>query len=139
MKQKLQGKCIYSIICIVIGIIVEVLARTLSNLSEMQSGYMDGFAISFIVVGILLFIKNITTLHNPKMLKKREIEQNDERNIQISIRSMAITFRVCILLEALGSVALVLLNDELGLYLGLLVSIQLIVYCVSNAIVSRKI
>ena len=63
----------------------------------------------------------------------------DERNVQISTKSMALTFRIGILLQSLGSLILALMNNELGLYLGFIVGIQLVIYVLANIIISRKI
>lgn len=126
-------------LCLVLGIFVSILAYGLGNLNETQSSFMGGFGISLAVVGFIMLIRNLTTLSNPKLLKDKEIEVNDERNIQISIRSMALTFRICILLQALASVVLVILDDEGGLYLGLSVGIQFIIYLICYVFVSKKI
>lgn len=139
MKKRLEKKIIYSMFCLVLGIVITVLAYGLGNLNETQSSFMGGFGISLAVVGFIMLIRNLTTLSNPKLLKDKEIEVNDERNIQISIRSMALTFRICILLQALASVVLVILDDVGGLYLGFSVGIELIVYLICYAFVSKKI
>lgn len=139
MKKRLEKKSIYSMLCLVLGIVISILAYGLGNLNETQSSFMGGFGISLAVVGFIMLIRNLTTLSNPKLLKDKEIEVNDERNIQISIRSMALTFRICILLQALASVMLVILDDEGGLYLGFSVGIELIVYLICYAFVSKKI
>lgn len=139
MKKRLEKKSIYSMFCLVLGIVISILAYGLGNLNETQSSFMGGFGISLAVVGFIMLIRNLTTLSNPKLLKDKEIEVNDERNIQISIRSMALTFRICILLQALASVVFVILDDEGGLYLGLSVGIQLIIYLICYAFVSKKI
>lgn len=139
MKKRLEKKSIYSMLCLVLGIVISILAYGLGNLNETQSSFMGGFGISLAVVGFIMLIRNLTTLSNPKLLKDKEIEINDERNIQVSIRSMALTFRICILLQALASVVLVILDDEGGLYLGLSVGIQLIIYLICYAFVSKKI
>jgi len=139
MKRKLEKKSIYAMICTVVGIATSVFSYQLDNLSEAQAGFMVGFGISLSVVGFILLIRNLTTLSNPSLLKAKEIEVNDERNIQIYLRSMAITFRICILLEAIGSIVLVIMDSALGLYLGTLVGIKLLIFLVSYLFVSKKI
>lgn len=139
MKEKLKIKCVVCGILVVIGIAMVILSIQLKSLTEMQSGYMSGFGNSVTAASLALLIKNIIALRNPKKLKDREIELTDERNIQISTRSMAITFRICILLQAIGSMILVFMNNELGIYLGLLVGAQLVVYILAAVIISKKI
>ncbi len=140
MEKKLKRKSIIAFICIIVGVIAIILSLKLEGLSELQRAYISGFAEGLIPVSLVLLIKNILSLKNSKTLRKREIELTDERNIEIQVKSMAITFKLCILLQAIGSAILsIFMNNELGLYLGILVEIQLIVYVISSVIISKKI
>lgn len=139
MKEKLKIKCVVCGILAVIGIVMIVLSIQVKSLTGMQSGYMSGFGNSVTAASLALLIKNIIALRNPKKLKDREIELTDERNIQISTRAMAITFRICILLQAIGSMILVFMNNELGIYLGIMVGVQVVVYILASVIISKKI
>lgn len=139
MEKKIKRKCILCGICIIIGILILIGSLQLEGLSEMQRSYMSGFGNSFTVISIVLFIRNIRAIQNPKKRKEREIELTDERNIEISTKSMAITFRISILMQATASIVFVFMNYELGLYLGFLIGIQLIIFIISNVIVSKKI
>ena len=140
MKEKLKRKCIVMAICVVIGIIVFALSLVLKGLSESQQGYMSGFGLSFSIASCIILIKNLTSMKNAKTLRDREIELTDERNIEISRKTMAITFRVSLAIQSALSIVLsIFMNNELGMYLGLLIGIELIVYVISNIIVSRNI
>lgn len=139
MEKRLKVKCVICGVLMIIGIGMAIVSFQVKVLSEMQSGYMNGFGTSVVVASLVLLIKNVLTLRNPKNLRDREIQLTDERNIQISTKSMAITFRICILLQPLSSLALPLANNELGLYLGFIVGIQLVIYVFANVIISRKI
>lgn len=139
MEKRLKVKCVICGVLMIIGITMAILPFQVKDLSEMQSGYMNGFGTSVTVVSLVLLIKNIVALKDPKNLRDREIQLTDERNIQISTKSMAITFRICILLQSLGSLALALMNNKLGLYLGFIVGIQLVIYVLANVIISKKI
>ncbi len=139
MEKKIKIKCVISSICVVIGIIVLALALTLENLSDVQSGFMTGFGTSFGLGCFILLVKNIMALRNPQKMRKREIEENDERIVTICTKSMAISFRLSMFLEAFLAVGLVCANLEYGVYLGWLIGIQLIIFLVSNIIISKKI
>lgn len=139
MEKKLKIKCVISSICVVIGIIVLALALKLENLSEVQSGFMTGFGTSFGLGSFILLVKNIIALRNPEKMRKREIEETDERKVTICTKSMAISFRLSMLLEAFLAIGLVCANLEYGAYLGWLIGVQLIIFLVSNVIISKKI
>ena len=125
MKNKIIRKCVISVIFIVIGILVLL--------------YGLGFGVGLIAAAGVLLIKNGRAVFNPEIYKKREIELTDERLQEISINSMAITFRISILLEAILSVVLAFTENKLGVYMGLIVCIQLIIYIIANIFVSKKI
>lgn len=139
MEKRIKIKCGISCVCIIIGIAMIVLSLKLESLSEMQRAYIKGFGTSFSVASLAMLIKNIMALSNANSLKKREIEMTDERNVEISKKSMAITFRISMLVEAFTSLALVIADNDLGIHLGLLIGIQLIIFCISNVIISKKI
>lgn len=139
MEKKLKMKCIISMFMIIIGIIIVVLSICINNLTELQQGYMSGFGTSLAVASFALLIKNGIALRNPKTIRKREIELTDERFQEISYKSMAITFRISITIEAFISAVLAFTNNKLGIYMGLIVGIQLVIYCITNVIISRKI
>ncbi len=139
MERKLKIKCVISSIFIVIGVIVLVLALTSENLSEVQSGFMTGLGTSLGLGSLILLIKNIIALRNPDKLRKREITETDERTLTICTKSMAITFRISLILEALLTIGLVCANLEYGVYLGWLIGVQLVIFLLSNVIISKKI
>lgn len=139
MKKYLKVKCVINSILIVIGIISIVISLKISNLGELQQGYMSGFGISITIISVMQLIKNLLSLRNSDTLRKREIELTDERFNNIYTKSMATTFKICMLAEGLLSVILVFMNNSYGIDLGLLVGIQLIVFLICNVIISRKI
>lgn len=140
MKEKLKRKCIMLSICVIVGIIIFIVSLFFKGLSERQRDYMNGFGLSFSIASCLLFIKNITSMKNAKTLRDREIELTDERNVEIETKTMAVTFRISITIQAILSIILtIFMDNELGVHLGLLIGIELIVYIISNVIISRKI
>ncbi len=87
-NKKLKIKCIIACICIITGVILIILSLKLEGISELQKTYISGFAEGLIPVSLVLLIKNILSLKNSKLLRKRKIELTDERNIEIQIKSM---------------------------------------------------
>lgn len=107
-------------------------------MNELQRGYLSGFGTSLAVACAVLLIKNLLSLKDPKLLKKREIEITDERNREIYRRSLAMTCKICLIIECLASIILVCLNHSLGIYLGWIIGIELIIFCVTNVFIARK-
>jgi len=139
MEKKLKNKCIIASILIVIGVICIYLSLNIVGLSELQSNFINGFGTGLTVVSIVVLVKFIMALSNPEKLKKVGIEFTDERLKQIRIKSMAIAFRISLILEAFFSILLVIFDYKLGMYLGLLITYQIIVFAVANIVISKKI
>lgn len=139
MEKKLKNKCIIACILIVIGVICIYLSLNIVGLSELQSNFINGFGTGLTVVSIVVLVKFIMALSNPEKLKKVGIEFTDERLKQIRIKSMAIAFRISLILEAFFSILLVIFDYKLGMYLGLLITYQIIVFAVANIVISKKI
>lgn len=139
MKKKLKSLCFTASILIIIGIVCIIVSLINTDLSELQKSFISGFGTSITVLSIALLIKFIIALVNPKTFRKVEIEMTDERFKEIDSKSMAISFKICLFLESLGSLYLVILNNELGINLGLLIMVQVIIYFITNVIISKKI
>jgi len=139
LEKKLKRKCFVAGVLIIIGIIIVIISIYSKNLTELQQSYMNGFGIGLTLASLALLIKNGMALRNPKAIRKREIELTDERQRKINCKSMAITFRISVLVEAFVSAILAFTNNQLGIYMGFMVGIQLIIFCIMNVIISRKI
>lgn len=138
MKKKLKIQCIYLAVLILVGIIAGVLAFLMPNWSEMQKGFATGFGVSILIAGGAILIKNLIALNNPEKLKRREIEMTDERSVHIYEKAMAITFRICLMLQAIASIVLVGMNNELGVNLGLIAGCEMIIFIICSAILSKR-
>lgn len=97
-------------------------------MNELQRGYLSGFGTSLTVACAMFLIKNLLSLKGPKLLRKREIYRS----------SLAVTCKICLIVESLASIILVCLNQLLGIYLGWIIGIELIIFCVSNVFITRK-
>lgn len=139
MKKRIQIKCIIACVLIVLGMVCIYLSLNMNGLSELQSSYINGFGTGLTVVSLALLVKFIMALLNTERLKKLEIEFTDERFKQIQTKSMAIAFKISLILEAFGSIALIILDYKLGTYLGLIIMAQLIIFIIANVIISKKI
>ena len=100
---------------------------------------MSGFGTSLLIGSFVLLVKNLSALRNPEKLRKREIKETDERSVAIYTKSMAVTFRISVILEAIIAVGLVCANVEYGAHLGSLIGAQMIIFIICSIIISKKI
>ncbi|MBQ9658167.1 MAG: DUF2178 domain-containing protein [Clostridia bacterium] len=139
MENKIRRKRILNIIYTIIAIIAIIVSKKIKGLSEDQQSYIIGFWGGVLIANIAYLIKNTVSLKSKDLIRKREIELTDERLKNISEKSMAITFKIIITIEALASIVLGVLKTEYGMYLALILLGEVILYCIISAILSRKI
>jgi len=136
MKNKIIFRILYSIIMILISFIIfEVAIFTNYN----HHDYIFGFGVGFLGVSIVILIKNILALRNPKKLKKIEVVEKDERLIKITNNSYAMTFRITIFTEAIISIISTLLgNFDISRIIGVIICLQLMIFFITYMIISKK-
>ena len=78
-------------------------------------------------------------MKNQEMTKKIENANNDERLKVINHESMAISFRISLIIEAVISIICAIYNKmEIAEYLGFAICFQIIVYLITYFIISKK-
>ena len=140
MNKIIKRKLIGAIICFVVGIsCIVYLAINHENISEELLSYISGFATGIISIAIITVIKYTRIMKNEQMSKKIENANNDERLKVINSDSMAISFRISVLFEALTSIICAICGKmEIAAYFGFLIGLQLILYLAVYFIVSKK-
>ena len=140
MNKIIKRKLIGAAICLILGIISLItLAINYKIISEELLSYLSGFSSGIIVIGIVTLIKYSRIMKNQEMTKKIENANNDERLRIINNESMAISFRISIITEAVISMICAAYNKmEIAEYLGFAICFQIIVYLITYFIISKK-
>ena len=140
MNKVIKRKLISSIVCIVVGIIMWIFPIIKDTMfTDNEHAYLNGFACGLFTVGIYYLITTVIAINNPDKAKKLENEVNDERLINNNNYAMAITYRVCIIVEAIVSIVCALLKHaEISKYIGFGIIIQLIIYLIAYFVVTKK-
>lgn len=140
MNKIIKRKLIKAAICLVLGIIsLIILAINYKIISEELLSYLSGFSSGIIVIGVITLIKYTRIMKNQEMTKKIENANNDERLKVINHESMAISFRISLIIEAVISIICAIYNKmEIAEYLGFAICFQIIVYLITYFIISKK-
>ena len=140
MNKIIKRKLIGSVICIVIGIVSLIfVVVNLEKINEELLSYFSGFSTAIIVIGIITLIKYTRVMKNERMSKKIENANNDERLKVINNESMAISFRISVIVEVVISIIAAIYNKmEIAEYLGFAIWFQMIVYLITYVIISKK-
>ena len=130
MNKIIKRKLIGAAICLALGIIsLIILAINYKIISEELLSYLSGFSSGIIVIGIVTLIKYTRIMKNQEMTKKIENANNDERLKVINHESMAISFRISLIIEAVISIICAIYNKmEIAEYLGFAICFQLVLY-----------
>lgn len=140
MNKIIKRKLIRTIICFALGIACLIfIAFNFEKIDENLLSYLSGCSTGIITVGIITLIKYIRVMKNERMRKELENANNDERLKINNNESMAITFRISVLLEAIISIICAVNNKmEIAEYLGFAICFQIIVYLITYFIISKK-
>lgn len=140
MNKMLKKKIITGSIFIIIGTLFLVCSNfVLKNLNVDVKSYINGFGSGLTGIGIFFVIKSIIGIVKPEKGKKMENVYNDERLWSISNKSMAITFRFSMLLEAVASLICAIMNKMVfAEYLAIIIFIQTAIYIITYFILSKK-
>ena len=94
VEKRIKNRIIYSVCLAVLGVISAVIGVggfLPVELSDYLSGFYSGVGTGLIVAAIITIIRNIRTLKNEKLLKEKEIYENDERNKIIGLKTWSYT------------------------------------------------
>lgn len=97
VEKKIKNRIIYSVCLVVLGVVSAVLGVLgVGNLlpiemSDYISGFYSGTGCGLIIAGIITIIRNVRILKDEKLLKEKDIFENDERNKLIGLKTWSYT------------------------------------------------
>lgn len=105
IAKRIKTRIIYGVCLAVLGAISMVLgiAGVLPiELSDYISGFYTGMGTGLVVGGIMLVIRNVRILKDEKLMKEKEIYENDERNKMIGLKTWSYTGYIMLLVLYAG-------------------------------------
>lgn len=94
VTKRIKNRIIYCVCLIVFGVISVTLGVggfLPIEMSDYISGFYTGVGSGLIVAGIITIIRNVRILKDEKLLKEKEIYENDERNKMIGLKTWSYT------------------------------------------------
>ena len=136
-KKVLSGMVVLGIVSLIFGILF---ARSLSddqNNLQMLAGMFTGAGTGIIAVAIFFWIRS--KIVSPEKLKQKEIEKNDERNIQISRAALSVVAMTSNLTFAILAFVLMGMGYMVpALIMVACIYLQVAIFLIANRIISRK-
>lgn len=109
-KKKLKARLYTAIVYTVIGIAF----ICVSIAGVVKNEFLSSFGAMFVVIGIARIIQYMRITRDEESIRKREVEETDERNVMIYTKARSLTFTIYIMLAAAAVVVLHLLNLRLA-------------------------
>ncbi len=132
-KKRMKIRLWTNIIYIVLG--VAMIAVGL--ITKTDNEFVSSFGLTLTVVGLALIKKNIIT--SEEKLKRREIAENDERNIAIVHKARSWAFSFYVILGCLAVIVLSLLSlHDVASWIGISVFSLIAIYWICYFVVRRK-
>ncbi len=91
-----------TIMCCVLPIIFFAMRFFIKDISDFSQGLVTGLFSALMVTAVFSFVSTYAILHNEEQLKKRYIEETDERNIEISKKTMQTSSLISLYLTAIA-------------------------------------
>lgn len=139
MNKIIKRRLISAFICFGIGIVGWIYLAVNHEIGEELRAYLSGFFGGINGVALYFLIYSFRAIRNPKIAKELQNVENDERLHTINNKAFALTFKICIVLEALGSFAFAFCKYmQIAQYLGFVICAQLVLYIVVYYIVVHR-
>lgn len=132
-KKRMKIRLWTNIIYILLGIAMIVVGF----ITKTENEFVSSFGLTLTVVGLVLIKRNIVT--SEEKLKRREIAENDERNIAIVHKARSWAFSFYVILGCLAVIVLSLLSlQDIASWIGVGVFSLIAIYWICYFIVRKK-
>ncbi|MEE1245368.1 MAG: hypothetical protein UHM16_06865 [Acutalibacteraceae bacterium] len=134
-KKKLKIRLLVAISYVILGIAMVVVF----NIIKTENNFLSSFGFALTVIGIARIRNYFLITKNEETITKRQIAENDERNISIANKAKSVAFIAYILVVCTSITVLYLFNKtQLAFILSGTVCFLLLVYWISYWIISKK-
>jgi hypothetical protein len=134
-KKKLKIRLFVAISYLILGIAMIVVF----NVIKTENSFFSSFGFALAIIGIARIRNYFLITKDEETITKRQIAENDERNISIANKAKSVAFLAYILVVCTSITILYVLNKtQLAFILSGTVCFLLLVYWISYWIISKK-
>lgn len=134
-KKKLKIRLFVAISYVILGIAMIVVF----NIIKTDNSFFSSFGFALTIIGIARIRNYFLITKDEETITKRQIAENDERNISIANKAKSVAFLAYILVVCTSITILYALNKtQLAFILSGTVCFLLLVYWISYWIISKK-
>ena len=135
-KKKLQTRLYVAIICIALGVVMIVIPF----LMPLPDDFLSSFGVAMVVVGLARVRKYRMITKTEETVRKQEITETDERNLEIINRARSAAFSIYLLLLAVGVIVLSLFGlYEVSKWISFAVFLLVLIYWICYLVYRKKL
>ena len=135
-KKKLQTRLYVAIICIALGVVMIVIPF----LMPLPDDFLSSFGVAMVVVGLARVRKYRMITKTEETVRKQEITETDERNLEIINRARSAAFSIYLLLLAVGVIVLSLFGlHEVARWISFAVFLLVLIYWICYLVYRKKL
>ncbi len=135
-KKKLQTRLYVAFICIVLGAVMIAIPFFIRTADD----YLSSFGFALVVVGLARVRKYRMITKTEETVRKQEITETDERNLEIINRARSAAFSIYLLMLAAGVIALSLFGlHEVARWISFAVFLLVLIYWICYLVYRKKL
>ena len=135
-KKKLQTRLYVAIICIALGVVMIVIPF----LMPLPDDFLSSFGVAMVVVGLARVRNYRRITKTEETVRKQEITETDERNLEIINRARSAAFSIYLLLLAAGVIVLSLFGlPEVSKWISFAVFLLVLIYWICYLVYRKKL
>ncbi len=135
-KKKLQTRLYVACICIVLGVVM----ITIPFLIPLADDFLSSFGFAMMVVGLARVRNYRMITKTEETIKKQEITETDERNLEIINRARSAAFSIYLLILAAGVMVLSLFGmHEVAKWISYAVLLLVLIYWICYLVYRKKL
>lgn len=127
-----------TIMCCVLPIIFFAMRFFIKDTSDFSQGLVAGVFVSLMFASIVFCTSMGVTLRNEELLKKRYIEENDERNNEIAKKTTQTSSLIFLYLTAIAVIVSVFFSEVVSITLAVDMTVGVIITVAVKAYYSKK-
>lgn len=127
-----------TIMCCVLPIIFFAMRFFIKDTSDFSQGLVAGVFVSLMFASIVFCTSMGVTLRNEELLKKRYIEENDERNNEIAKKTMQTSSLISLYLTAIAVIVSGFFSEVVSITLAVDMTVGVIITVAVKAYYSKK-
>ena len=140
MKNKLKSYTFnIGYISFAIGILLRHIFPEAEGILESLPHILSGFGAGIIGVGVVLIFRKRAIERNPEKAREYEIDEKDERNIQINEKASYATWHVTLFALAILSLAFLIMDNMIACLLSLgVLLVHKVSYLICVGVLKKK-